>query len=94
MKVIEKRLILLEEKIAHITGMIYHHQENFRPDSSGLVSGLFEERNSVVNSSINNSIGNLSILSPETTFINMLRYGLLAVALLPDHSCASKTIII
>ncbi|XP_057320134.1 KICSTOR complex protein SZT2-like [Microplitis mediator] len=93
MKVIEKRLISLEEKIAHITGMIYHHQENFRPDSSGLVSGLFEERNSVVNSSINNSIGNLSILSPETTFINMLRYGLLAVALLPDHSCANLVVI-
>ncbi|KAH0546460.1 KICSTOR complex protein SZT2-like isoform X1 [Cotesia glomerata] len=93
MKVIEKQLISLEERIAHVTGMIYQHQEIFRPDNNGMVNALFEERTSGVCSNISNSLGNLSILSPETTFINMLRYGLLAVALLPENSCAHLIII-
>lgn len=93
MKVIEKQLISLEERIAHVTGMIYQQQEIFRPDNNGMVNALFEERTSGVCSNITNSIGNLSILSPETTFINMLRYGLLAVALLPENSCAREIII-
>ncbi|CAD6224796.1 GSCOCG00005557001-RA-CDS, partial [Cotesia congregata] len=91
MKVIEKQLISLEERIAHVTGMVYQQQEIFRPDNNGMVNALFEERTSGVCSNISNSIGNLSILSPETTFINMLRYGLLAVALLPENSCAPLT---
>ncbi|XP_034939533.1 KICSTOR complex protein SZT2-like [Chelonus insularis] len=93
MEFIEKRLNVLEERIAQVTSVVYQQQENFRPESAGLVSGLFEERASGMNTSMTNSIGNISVISPEASFINMLRYGLLALALLPEHSCAHLVVV-
>lgn len=86
---IEKQLNILEEKIACITAIASQQLENLRAESERLVGGLFEENNTCLNKS-STSGTNVSIISPESNFVNMLRYGMLALTLLPEHSCARK----
>lgn len=92
MHFIEKQLNILEEKVAHVTGVANQQLENLRAENEKLVGGLFEEGGTSVGISNSNS-NNMSIMSmasPETSFVNMLRYGMLALSLLPDYSCARK----
>lgn len=90
MQFIEKRLSLLEEKIAQVTGIAYQNHETYCTENDGLVSGLFEERCSRVNI---NTATSISVISPDASFINMLRYGLLALSFLPEYSCAHLIVI-
>lgn len=52
-------------------------------DSERLVGGLFEETMQPISSEN-------PMINPDTGFINMLRFGMLALKLLPDSSSASK----
>nr|XP_033323084.1 KICSTOR complex protein SZT2-like isoform X4 [Megalopta genalis] len=88
---IEWQLNILEEKVASVTAVASQQLENLRAESERLVGGLFEESSTCLNK--NNSITNTSIISPESTFVNMLRYGMLALTLLPEHSCAHMIIV-
>jgi len=83
---IEKQLYLLEERVATITAVANQQMENIRAESERLVGRLFDESSNCLNK---NSC-NISIVSPEASFVNMLRYGMLALTLLPEHSCARK----
>lgn len=87
---IEKQLNLLEKKIALVTGMANQQLEAMRAESDQLVGGLFEEGGSSMGINSSGSMMNVTMVSPEASFINMLRYGMLALALLPEHSCARK----
>lgn len=86
---IEKQLCLLEERVATVTSIANQQLENLRAESERLVGRLFEESNNCLNK--NNC--NISIVSPEASFVNMLRYGMLALTLLPEHSCAREFVI-
>ncbi|XP_014220610.1 KICSTOR complex protein SZT2-like isoform X1 [Trichogramma pretiosum] len=94
MQVIESELKLLEEKVAQVTGLVNLQLETVRLESEKLVGGLFEESSTNIGKNNANNIGtNLGMVSPETGFVNMLRYGMLALSLLPEYSCAQLVII-
>ncbi|XP_063994970.1 KICSTOR complex protein SZT2-like [Diachasmimorpha longicaudata] len=82
MQFIEKRLNSLEENIA-------------RAEAERSSSGIFEDEISAMGMTLNSShsLSNMSVISSEASFINMLRYGMLALALLPEHSCAHLVIV-
>ncbi|XP_011685281.1 PREDICTED: protein SZT2-like isoform X1 [Wasmannia auropunctata] len=86
---VEKQLYLLEERVAAVTAIANQQLENLRAESERLVGRLFEESSNCLNK--NNC--NISIVSPEASFVNMLRYGMLALTLLPEHSCAHMVIV-
>ncbi|KAL0121707.1 hypothetical protein PUN28_006892 [Cardiocondyla obscurior] len=86
---IEKQLYLLEERVAVVTAIANQQLENLKAESERLVGRLFEESSNCLNK--NNC--NISIVSPEASFVNMLRYGMLALTLLPEHSCAHMIIV-
>ncbi|XP_031836676.1 KICSTOR complex protein SZT2 isoform X3 [Nomia melanderi] len=90
---IEKQLNILEEKVASVTAIASQQLENQRAESERLVGGLFEESSTCLNKNSGSSAANTSIISPESTFVNMLRYGMLALTLLPEHSCAHMIIV-
>ncbi|XP_076659931.1 KICSTOR complex protein SZT2 isoform X2 [Halictus rubicundus] len=90
---IEMQLNILEEKVASVTAVASQQLENLRAESERLVGGLFEESSTCFNKNNSNSVTNTSIISPESTFVNMLRYGMLALTLLPEHSCAHMIIV-
>lgn len=87
---IENQLHILEEKVACVTAVASQQLENLKAENERLVGGLFEENNTCLNKNNNTCVTNTSIISPESSFINMLRYGMLALTLLPEHSCARK----
>lgn len=87
---IESQLHILEEKVACVTSVAIQQLENIKAESERLVGGLFEENSTCLNKNNNTFAVNTSIISPESSFINMLRYGMLALTLLPEHSCARK----
>lgn len=88
---IERQLNLLEKKIALVSGMANQQLEAMKAESDQLVGGLFEEAGSSIGINAAGSMVNVCMVSPEASFINMLRYGMLALALLPEHSCARKS---
>lgn len=91
MQTIETQLNLLEEKVAQVTSLVNLQLETLRAESERLVGGLFEEGGtSIGKSNVNNNVSTIAMVSPETGFVNMLRYGMLALSLLPEHSCARK----
>lgn len=87
---VEQQLNILEEKVAYVTAIANQQLETLRSESERLVGGLFEEGGTCAGQSNCGSITNISMVSPEASFINMLRYGMLALALLPECSCASE----
>ncbi|XP_076247853.1 KICSTOR complex protein SZT2 [Calliopsis andreniformis] len=89
---VEKQLNILEEKIASVTAIANQQLETMRVESERLVGGLFEE-NTCFTKNGNHSVMKTSIISPESNFVNMLRYGMLALTLLPEHSCAHMVIV-
>ncbi|XP_053983197.1 KICSTOR complex protein SZT2-like [Hylaeus volcanicus] len=90
---IEKQLKVLEEKVASVTATASQQLENLRAENERLVGGLFEESNTYFNKKSNNYMVNTSIISPESSFVNMIRYGMLALTLLPEHSCSHMIIV-
>ncbi|XP_031787876.1 KICSTOR complex protein SZT2 isoform X2 [Nasonia vitripennis] len=94
MQTIETQLNLLEEKVAQVTSLVNLQLETLRAESERLVGGLFEEGGtSIGKSNLNNNVSTIAMVLPETGFVNMLRYGMLALSLLPEHSCAHLVIV-
>ncbi|XP_043487708.1 KICSTOR complex protein SZT2-like isoform X1 [Polistes fuscatus] len=89
---LEKQLNLLEEKVSFVAAIANQQLETLKAENERLVGGLFEDGTSYYNKN-NNCVGNTAMILPEGNFINMLRYGMLALTLLPEHSCAHLIII-
>lgn len=87
MQMVQKQLSILEKKLAEVTSVVYQQIENFNSENDALVGELFDEGNCVVKKNAS-SFSSISMAPPEANFINMLRYGMLALSLLPEHSCA------
>ncbi|XP_048511777.1 KICSTOR complex protein SZT2-like isoform X2 [Athalia rosae] len=90
---IEQQLNILEEKVASVTAIANQQLETLRSESERLVGGLFEEGGTCANQNNSDSITSISMVSPEASFMNMLRYGMLALALLPECSCANLVVV-
>ena len=91
MQIIEEQLNILEEKVSQVTSLVNLQLEAMRAESERLVGGLFEEGGtSIGKNNANNNMSTIAMVSPETGFVNTLRYGMLALSLLPEHSCARK----
>lgn len=88
-QLIRSQMDFLEKKVASVTAVANQQLEALRAESQRLVGGLFEEGGTHLGKN-NNCIPNVPMVSPEASFINMLRYGILALTLLPEHSCARK----
>ncbi|XP_065351660.1 KICSTOR complex protein SZT2-like isoform X3 [Cloeon dipterum] len=84
--ILEKQLQELEGKVAEVSGIAQAQLDALRAESEKLVGGLFEE--SLPPMSAENPM-----VSPDTGFINMLRFGMLALKLLPDSSSANIIVV-
>ncbi|XP_023246457.1 KICSTOR complex protein SZT2 [Copidosoma floridanum] len=94
MQAIENELDMLEEKVARVTSLVNLQLESRRAESTKLVGGLFEEGEPNVGiSNVCNTVSAVAMMSPESSFVNMLRYGMLALSLLPEHSCSHLVIL-
>ena len=90
MELIESELNFLEERVAQVTNLVNSQLECLRTENEKLVGGLFEEGGTAMGKNNANNISGVAMASPDTSFINMLRYGILALSLLPEHSCARE----
>lgn len=96
---VETQFHTLENRIAHVSGLAhdqidmqkvragFRNQDVFvialQLQSEGIVGGLFDLPEKEQFSS------SVSMVSPDANFVNMLRYSMLAVCLLPENSLSS-----
>ncbi|XP_075219216.1 KICSTOR complex protein SZT2-like isoform X2 [Lycorma delicatula] len=91
---IQKQLELLEDNIADVSGLVHDQLHDLRTkqaESERLVGGLFEEINN--EKLFVSSKTEISMVNPDSGFINLLRYGMLAVRLLPPSNCSNLIVI-
>lgn len=60
----------------------------FQAESEKLVGGLFEESSD--GEMVPPPAARVPMVAPDAGFVNMLRYGMLALRLLPESSCKSE----
>ncbi|XP_059469171.1 KICSTOR complex protein SZT2-like [Neocloeon triangulifer] len=84
--ILEQQLQELEGKVAEVSGIAQAQLDALRAESERLVGGLFEETLQPITSEN-------PMVSPDTGFINMLRFGMLALKLLPDSSSANIIVV-
>jgi hypothetical protein len=84
---VENQFHLLEGKIADVTAMVHDQNEFQKMQYEGIVGSLFDlPENEKVNSKV-------PMVSPDANFVNMLRYSMLAVSLLPENSISHILVI-
>ncbi|XP_014246112.1 KICSTOR complex protein SZT2-like isoform X2 [Cimex lectularius] len=87
-----KQLELLEDTIADVSALVHDEIESLRQkqaESERLVGGLFEE----VNDKQPGLPPGISMVSPDSGFINLLRYGMLALRLLPSSNLSNLIVV-
>ncbi|XP_066906429.1 KICSTOR complex protein SZT2 isoform X3 [Halyomorpha halys] len=88
---IVKQLELLEDTIAEVSGLVHDEIENTQlkqAESERLVGGLFEEISEKPMSPCS-----VSMVGPDSGFINLLRYGMLALRLLPNCNLSNLIVV-
>ncbi|KAJ9595166.1 hypothetical protein L9F63_013524, partial [Diploptera punctata] len=75
---VQQQLEKLENTVAEVAGIAY---DQIEAESEKLVGGLFEESSDV------------PMVAPDAGFVNMLRYGMLALRLLPESSCKNLIVV-
>lgn len=76
---VETQLRVLEQKISEVTKLAHQQiEQQFDNDI-----GAFDDDCTVKSP-------NIPMVSPDASFINMLRYSMLALSLLPENSLGSK----
>ncbi|XP_063220375.1 KICSTOR complex protein SZT2-like isoform X2 [Bacillus rossius redtenbacheri] len=89
MDIVHNQLNQLEDSFAEVSAIVNEQHDALRTESDNLVGGLFEENEEQPESSTKQ----IAIVSPDTSFVNMLRYGMLAILLLPETG-ASNIIVV
>lgn len=56
----------------------------FKAESEGIVGALFDLPEN------DQKVPSIPIVSPDANFVNMLRYSMLAISLLPENSLSRK----
>nr|CAD7265377.1 unnamed protein product [Timema shepardi] len=86
---VHMQLLDLEDAVSQVAGIAYEQLEALRVESENLVGGLFDENVDPPQSPETQ----IAMVSPDTSFINMLRYGILASRLLPESGCANIIVV-
>ncbi|KAK6637310.1 hypothetical protein RUM44_007725 [Polyplax serrata] len=86
-KNVHAELLKLENAIAQVSNIFINQLEATRVESDNMVGGLFEEDRSKRGSAP------VAMVNPDQGFINMLRFGMLALRLLPAASCAGIIVV-
>ncbi|KAF4533502.1 hypothetical protein B566_EDAN000987, partial [Ephemera danica] len=86
MSIVEQQLQELEGRVAEVSGIAQEQLDALRVESEKLVGGLFEDP-------LQPNGAENPMVSPDTGFINMLRFGMLALKLLPDSSSANIIVV-
>nr|XP_018915153.1 PREDICTED: protein SZT2-like [Bemisia tabaci] len=90
---IQKQLQLLEDTIAEVSGIAHDYLETDRmmqAESEKLVGSLFEDGPELTGTS---GTSHIAMVSPDSGFINLLRYGILALRLLPTSSSLNLIVV-
>ena len=80
-------LFYSEAKLSCWTNLVEEERNVQLMEAERIVGGLFET-SAEKNASIQNT--SINMTSPEISFISILRYGMLALELLPENSSAGK----
>ncbi|XP_049806805.1 KICSTOR complex protein SZT2-like [Schistocerca nitens] len=89
LKTVQQQLLELENIVAEVAGIAYERVETIRAESEKLVGGLFEETSEMMQP----PTAHIPMVSPDLGFINMLRYAILALRLLPDSNSSNIVIL-
>lgn len=81
-------LIISEFRLSCWTNLVEEERDAQLVDSERIVGGLFESSSD--QSTTNSTCPTISMAAPEISFVSILRYGMLALELLPDNSNAGK----
>ncbi|KAJ8923504.1 hypothetical protein NQ315_010082 [Exocentrus adspersus] len=84
---VEKQFHLLERKIADVSAMALDQIELHKTQNEGLVTHLFDSLDPEKVST------RIPMVTPDVNFVNMLRYSMLAVSLLPEYSLSHILVI-
>ena len=78
-----------EARLAFYTSLVEEQRDAQLADAERIVGGLFE---SVSEKTGSIPFTNVTMTSPEVAFISILRYGMLALELLPEKSSSGSDI--
>ncbi|CAH1153732.1 unnamed protein product [Phaedon cochleariae] len=84
---VEKQFHLLEEKIADVSAAALDQLDFQRAQNEGLVGDLFDLPES------GKMYSRIPMVTPDVNFVNMLRYSMLAISLLPEISLSHILVI-
>ena len=76
-----------EIRLSCWTNLVEEQRDAQLADSERIVGGLFE---SLSDKTTNSSCATISMATPEISFVSILRYGMLALELLPEKSSAGN----
>uniref|UniRef100_A0A0N7ZXW0 Protein SZT2 n=1 Tax=Daphnia magna TaxID=35525 RepID=A0A0N7ZXW0_9CRUS len=82
---VQFKLSSIEVRLSCWTNFVEEQRDAHLADAERIVGGLFE---TVSDRTTNSSCSTISIATPEVSFISILRYGMLALELLPEKSSA------
>lgn len=86
-KNIQTELLKLENAVAEVSDIFIGQLEATRVECENMVGALFEEERS------KRTAAPVAMVNPDQGFINMLRFGMLALRLLPAASCAGIIVV-
>ncbi|KAG5885699.1 hypothetical protein JTB14_002313 [Gonioctena quinquepunctata] len=84
---VEKQFHILEEKIADVSAAVLDQLDFQRVQCEGLVGDLFDLPES------RKMYSKIPMVTPDVNFVNMLRYSMLAISLLPENSISHILVI-
>ncbi|PSN35432.1 Protein SZT2 [Blattella germanica] len=88
---VQQQLDQLENTVAEVAGIAYDQLEALRAESEKLVGGLFEESSD--GEMVTPPAARVPMVGPDAGFVNMFRYGMLALRLLPESSCKNLIVV-
>ncbi|XP_008200755.1 KICSTOR complex protein SZT2 isoform X3 [Tribolium castaneum] len=83
---VQSQFHVLEGKIADVTAMVHDQNERQKTQNERIVGSLFDLPENEKNTKV-------PMVSPDANFVNMLRYSMLAVSLLPENSISHILVI-
>ncbi|KAF5294731.1 hypothetical protein FQA39_LY00215 [Lamprigera yunnana] len=85
LQLIEDQFNFLEGRIAHVSAML--HDEIESQQAEGRCTDTFVQLNN------GHNLSNIPLVLPDANFVNMLRYSMLAISLLPENSLSHILVI-
>ncbi|CAG9828371.1 unnamed protein product [Diabrotica balteata] len=87
LKYVERQFHILEEKIADVCSKALDHLDSQRNQNEHLMGDLFDSPDT------GKMYSRIPMVTPDVNFVNMLRYSMLAISLLPENSLSHILVI-